>query len=246
MLYCVWWCSCFDGGRGSPLSHPFTPRTSCPLFYSSLPSLLLLLFTFSKPERARLPVSVPPPPPMSSGLLDLKEKVGAEVSVVLAAGALTRRGLRGLYTDGNHVGGGGEVAVGPARHLPLWHDVVDGCEEEEGPQGSEEVQRNLSNKRHTKVQLKAADFWPSSSGPSRTWDVQTLMVFTSGPQKLSWGSGRMPAGLKVSQIGRDGRLKRPQKSQSGRYGLPGGAEVRVIALFMLPLCVCVFGASTTL
>lgn len=63
-----------------------------------------------------------------SNCLEVKEVIGA-VSVGLAADTLTAWVLGGLDCDGHYVGGWWEVWVASPWHLPLWHDVVDGCDE---------------------------------------------------------------------------------------------------------------------
>lgn len=60
-----------------------------------------------------------------------EEEVSGKVSVRLAASALIGWVLGGLNGDGHYVGGWWEVWVAASWHLPLWHDVVDGCDERE-------------------------------------------------------------------------------------------------------------------
>lgn len=89
-----------------------------------------------------LPVSpIPPPVHLSVSVcvsgcffnnVEVKEEDSGKVSVVLAADALTGWVLGGLNCDGHYVGGWWEVWVASPWHLPLWHDVVDGCDGEKG------------------------------------------------------------------------------------------------------------------
>lgn len=65
-----------------------------------------------------------------------EEEVSGKVSVRLAASALVGWVLGGLNGDGHYVGGWWEVWVAASWHLPLWHDVVDGCDGRERARGS--------------------------------------------------------------------------------------------------------------
>lgn len=67
-----------------------------------------------------------------SNCLEVKEEVSGKVSVGLAADTLIGWVLGGLNCDGHYVGGWWEVWVASPWHLPLWHDVVDGCDGEKG------------------------------------------------------------------------------------------------------------------
>lgn len=196
---------------------------------ASLPSLLLL-FTFSKPERVRLPVSAPLPLPVSSGLLDVTEKVGAEVSVGLAAGALTGRGLGGLHADGNHIGGRGKVAVGPAGHLPLWHDVVDGCEEEEEVRRCREIWATNEDKQERKAQLLT--FGSTLAVPPECQIKVKPLQCSSLKNQTEDQGGRLLVWsfYETENICSDGRL---QESQSVRNELPGRVKwkLHVLSVF---------------
>lgn len=79
-----------------------------------------------------------PYPPVC--LLDVKGVI-SEALVALAADTLTGGVLGGLHSDGHHVGGRREVRVVSPWYLPLWHDVVDGCE---GRKGRKEVRERMS------------------------------------------------------------------------------------------------------
>lgn len=82
---------------------------------------------FCLPVSLSLGFSSSPSPPSPSTRLSLTLPGGGEASVVLAAGTRLGSVLRGLHRDRHHIGVGREVGVAAARHLPLGHDVVDGC-----------------------------------------------------------------------------------------------------------------------
>lgn len=96
-----------------------TERLGCPPLYLSP--------CFCLPVSLSLGFSSSPSPPSQSTCLSLTLPGGGEASVVLAAGTRLGSILRGLHRDRHHIGVGREVSVAAARHLPLGHDVVDGC-----------------------------------------------------------------------------------------------------------------------
>lgn len=77
---------------------------------------------------------------------------GGMVLVGLAANALTGRVLGGLNCDWHYIGGWWEVWITLSWHLPLWHNVVDGCDREKSEVSTHSMAK-LNNKCFIKFKL---------------------------------------------------------------------------------------------